>query len=122
MADKAVTILLVDDDNRVRQLAELMLRSAGYEVHTAASASEAITAVERLQCGVNLLVTDMVMPDTDGHQLIGVIRQICPHVGALVISGFVPEDRPDRDYPILRKPFTKGQLIAAVKQALDTKN
>jgi CheY-like chemotaxis protein len=99
-----------------------MLQSAGYHVYTAQSASEAIALVERLECSVSLLVTDMSMPGTDGHQLLQAVRQICPHLGTMVMSGYVPADGPNRDYPFLSKPFTQDQLLAAVKQVLDAQN
>jgi DNA-binding NtrC family response regulator len=122
MSNGTPTILVVDDESAVRRAVEGMLQREGYQVYTAESASEAVSIAERLDCGINLLVTDMHMPDTDGHQLIQAIRQICPRLGTMMMSGFVPTDEPDRDYPILSKPFTKDQLLAAVKQVLDAQN
>ena len=121
MGEGNLTILVVDDESAVRRLVEQMLKQAGYRVCSAGSAGEALAVLERLG-GVNLLVTDIVMPGTDGHQLIGTIRQIYPHVRTMAISGFVQKDAPDRDYRVLMKPFTGDQLLAAVKQVLDGQN
>jgi CheY-like chemotaxis protein len=109
----------VDDDRAVRRLAEVLLKSAGYEVHAAESAAEAIVVAERLHCGLNLLLTDMRMPGVDGHDLILTIRRICPHVDVMLFTGYAPEDGRERNYPILAKPFNKDQLLGAVKQILD---
>jgi DNA-binding NtrC family response regulator len=116
---KSATILVVDDERPVRRLAERMLQSAGYQVCTAESPDEAIAIAERLQCGLNLLLTDMRMPGVDGHDLILKIRRICPHIDTMVYSGFLPDDGRERNYPILPKPFTKDQLLGAVKTILD---
>jgi YesN/AraC family two-component response regulator len=59
------------------------------------------------------------MPGVDGHDLILKIRRLCPHIDTMVFSGFAPDDGRPRTYPILPKPFTKQQLLAAVKQILD---
>ena len=113
------TILVVDDEPAVRRLTALMLRSAGYEVYVAGSAAEAIELAERHGCGLNLLLTDMRMPFVDGHDLIGRIRQICPRVDVMVFTGFIGDDQRPRNYPILGKPFTREQLLTAVREILD---
>ncbi len=119
MSDRRETILVVDDEPAVLRLTALMLDSAGYQVFTAASAAEAIAVAERFACGLNLLITDMQMPDVDGHELIGSIRRICPYVDTMVFSGFIPDAERPRNYPVLSKPFTQEQLLSAVRQILD---
>src|SRR5262245_20550401 len=90
------TILVVDDEPAVRHVVELMLGAAGYRVYTAGSASEAISVAERLECRVDLLLTDMQMPHGDGHELIAAMRRMCPQIGAMVLSGFVANDGRER--------------------------
>jgi two-component system cell cycle sensor histidine kinase/response regulator CckA len=119
MRGGTATILIVDDDRAVRRLAERMLSEAGYQVYAAASADEAIGIAERLQCGLNLLLTDMRMPNVDGHDLILAIRRICPHIDTMVFTGYAPEDGRERNYPMLAKPFSKEQLLEAVRQVMD---
>ena len=113
------TILLVDDDSAVLGMAKLLLESEGYQVHAANSASQAIAIAQEVQCGLNLLLTDIVMPVMDGHDLIMTIRRMCPSAKTMAMSGFVPESSTDRDYLLLRKPFTRDQLLSAVKRILD---
>jgi DNA-binding NtrC family response regulator len=65
----AATILIVDDQQQVLRMAEVMLRAAGFEVHAASNATDALAIASQLGCGLNLLLTDMRMPDIDGHEL-----------------------------------------------------
>ena len=114
------TILIVDDEQPVRRLAQLILEAEGYLVYTAGTASEALTIAGRLVCRLNLLITDMIMPDIDGHELILAIRQMCPFMETMMISGaFTQNDARTKDYRILPKPFTKPQLVAAAKGIFD---
>jgi len=99
-------------------MAKLLLESEGYQVHAANSAKQAIEIAQELQCGLNLLITDIVMPVMDGDDLIMTIRRMCPSVSTMAMSGFVPDGSRKRDYIVLRKPFTLDQLLAAVKQIL----
>jgi two-component system, cell cycle sensor histidine kinase and response regulator CckA len=119
MTMNTATILLVDDERPVRRMTERMLQQGGYNVYSAENAGEAVTIAEELQERLDLLVTDMRMPGTNGHQLIGMIRRICPRAGTMAISGFLPEGIPEQDYPVLPKPFTKADLLGAVQQILD---
>jgi two-component system cell cycle response regulator CpdR len=112
-------ILVVDDEWAVLRLAQVMLTTGGYEVYVANSALEAIEVAERLQCGLNLLLTDMRMPNVDGHDLSLTIRRICPQIDTMVFTGYAPEDGRERNYPILKKPFTYSEMLYAVKQVLD---
>jgi DNA-binding NtrC family response regulator len=119
MNKRTANILVVDDEAQVRRMAEFMLQTEGYRVYTAENATRALEVAQELQCGLNLLITDMVMPGIDGHELILTIRRICPHMDTMVITGFVPGDTRQMNYPILPKPFTRDQLIGAVKTILD---
>jgi len=117
----ARSILIVDDDQPVREIARLILQSEGYVVYTAGDASEALTIAGRLDCRLNLLITDMIMSDIDGHELILAIRRMCPFVETMMISGaFTRDDARIKDYRILPKPFTKPQLVAAAKDIFDS--
>ena len=96
-----------------------VLESEGYRVYAAESAKDAIAVAQRLQCGLDLLLTDIVMPEMDGHDLIAAIRRLCPKVSTMAISGYAPGIPAERDYLIVAKPFTRDQLLAAVKQILN---
>jgi two-component system, cell cycle sensor histidine kinase and response regulator CckA len=71
---RAATILIVDDQQQVLEMAELMLRAAGYGVYGARNATDALAIASQVGCGLNLLLTDMIMPEIDGHELILAIR------------------------------------------------
>jgi two-component system cell cycle sensor histidine kinase/response regulator CckA len=117
---RAATVLVVDDEQQVRRLAEVILQAAGYQVYAAANAAEALVLAGQLKCSLNLLLTDMVMPEMDGHELILAIRNICPYMDTILMSGaFVPDDARFKNYGILPKPFTVDQLLNIVKDALN---
>jgi DNA-binding NtrC family response regulator len=116
---RAATVLIVDDEQQVRRLAEVILQAAGYQVYTAANAADALVLAGQLKCSLNLLLTDMVMPEMDGHELILAIRNICPYMDTILMSGaFVPDDARFKNYGILPKPFTVDQLLNIVKDSL----
>jgi CheY-like chemotaxis protein len=114
------TILLVEDDEPVRELVRRVLESAGYNVLLAASPS----AAERLmgpEHEVDLLVTDVVMPEMSGYDLAARARQSRPELRSLFISGYAhnPTGQTSVDAELLKKPFTPGELARAVRRALD---
>ena len=117
---RAATILIVDDEQQVLRMAELMLRAAGYEVYGASNATEALAFAAQVGCGLNLLLTDMIMPDIDGHDLILAIRRLCPNVDTIVMSGaLLVDDVRVKNYKMICKPFTMDRLVDAVKEVLD---
>ena len=116
---KAATILVVDDQQQVLQMAELMLRAAGYEVYAARNATDALAIARQVGCGLDLLLTDMIMPEIDGHELILAIRRLCPNMHTIVMSGTLSADEAKvKNYKMIHKPFTMDQLVEAVKEAL----
>jgi CheY-like chemotaxis protein len=113
------TILVVDDERCVLKLTERLLVKAGYRVLTAESAAQAIAIVGEIRGWLDLLITDMVMPQIDGHELIQTIRRTCPLLKTFAMSGALfQDDCRARDYLILQKPFTRAQLLLAVRQVL----
>ncbi|MFH0883581.1 MAG: PAS domain-containing protein [bacterium] len=114
-------ILFVEDDDAVRKLATSILRTHGYHVYDAAHAHEAIEIAGTLKEKPDLIITDVVMPDIRGPEMILELRKIWPMVKALYISGYEARSNnliPD-DAPFLRKPFTVHSLTAAVREILD---
>jgi CheY-like chemotaxis protein len=116
---RTTTILIVDDNRAVLGVTKSVLESEGYQVYAAESAKSAIAVAQRLQCGLDLLLTDIVMPEMDGHNLIAIIRRLCPNVSTIAMSGFAPGNPAERDYFVLAKPFTRDQLLAAVNKILN---
>ncbi|MGC4064935.1 MAG: ATP-binding protein [Polyangiaceae bacterium] len=85
------TILLVEDDEAVRKLTERILRSAGYDVLAAASPGDALILCERRGEDIELLVTDVVMPQLSGRELAERITSLIPRVKVLYISGYTDD-------------------------------
>ena len=114
-------ILVVDDEIAVLKYMSMILRRHGYEVHTASDASTALQTAEQLLCGLNLLITDVVMPGLNGDELVRSIRQICPHVDVLVVSGAMQEGGKGLvNCPVLKKPFLPTALTTAVSEILSS--
>jgi len=104
-------ILVVDDEQVVRDLLGQILHDAGYDVTVAASAREALS----LTGDWDVLITDVVMPESDGVALAGQIR--ARHV--LFISGYDEATRVSPGAWFLQKPFSRDELGHAVRALLD---
>jgi len=118
------TILLVEDDPGVRQLARTILTSAGYTVLVAESASHARSLSEAYSGPVNLLLTDIVMPGIGGRELAREITARRPEVRVLYMSGYAVsaishQGALDVDTSFLAKPLTPALLLSNVRQVLD---
>jgi CheY-like chemotaxis protein len=117
------TILVVEDDPAVRNLASRVLERAGYRVIPAASAPEALELARAQPDGFDLLLTDMVMPEMNGRQLAGILTAANPALPVLFMSGYTDDDILRRGLTahgakFLQKPFTPVALIDAVSELL----
>ncbi|MEC9347255.1 MAG: ATP-binding protein [Pseudomonadota bacterium] len=118
------TILLVEDEDAVRMFAARALRNKGYQVLEAESGDQALAIVEAGDKDIDLMVSDVVMPNMDGPTLIRKARQSRPDLRAVFISGYAEEafrrslgdDLIDVDF--LPKPFSLKDLAAKVKEQL----
>lgn len=108
------TILVVDDQDVVRDVIRLSLESAGYRVLEAASPTDAI-ALAREADRIDLLVTDVVMPEMDAFELANRITCEVPDVRVLYTSGYTDAGA---EGPFIQKPFTPAQLIDKVGSVL----
>jgi PAS domain S-box-containing protein len=119
----AETILLVEDEREVRAVAGRVLRDAGYAVLEAANAAEAIAAFEAAPQPIALLVTDVVMPGLDGHELSRILRARAPVLRTLFVSGYGVDARghssPADDAHFLPKPYHPTELARRVRAILD---
>ncbi len=118
------TLLLVEDDAAVRDLAREILEDAGYRVLPASTAAEAIAVLARLGDGpVHALVTDIVLPDRTGVELAEHVRATLPGVRILFTSGYTSHSVDlaalERLHaPYLQKPYLPGALLEKVRTAL----
>lgn len=122
-----IRILLVDDDDMSRGAIHKMLERAGYAVESTSDGDEVIRMYG--QQAADLVITDLIMPDKDGLEIIQDLRRLNPKVRILAISGggrvdaneYLAVARKFGAVEVLSKPFTKDELRKAVDSALGTK-
>ncbi|MET0309775.1 MAG: CHASE3 domain-containing protein [Sphingomonas sp.] len=122
-AKRLETVLVVEDEERVRLLSVDSLRELGYTVFHADGPRQALKLLGELP-RVDLLFTDVIMPDMNGRKLADAARVERPDLKVLYTTGYtknaiVHNGMLDHDVAFLAKPFTIGQLAAKVRQVLD---
>jgi two-component system cell cycle sensor histidine kinase/response regulator CckA len=121
------TVLLVEDEAFVRDVACEILSVAGFRVLKAGSAAEALRTFHNHAGAVQLLVTDVVLPDRNGLDLATELSTLCGGVKAILVSGY-PENSvtkrglPRQEWSYLPKPFSAASLIRKVREALPDHN
>jgi two-component system cell cycle sensor histidine kinase/response regulator CckA len=118
------TILLVEDNASLRQLAREMLEGFGYAVLDSGRPSEAVRVAERHNGPIALLVTDVVMPEVDGRVLAKTLARTRPDMKVLFTSGYSNHATVERveleaGCPLLEKPFARDTLAKRVRDLLD---
>jgi PAS domain S-box-containing protein len=117
------SVLVVDDEPAVREVTVRALSRAGYRVIGAASGAGALDLLAREpDPSIVLLLTDIMMPDLNGHELAGIVASRWPTVRIACMSGFSPEEMRRQGLaassrPLLHKPFTLPQLVGFVSEA-----
>ena len=116
------TILFVEDERLVREVASEVLRSAGYAVLVARNAAEALEIYERFPGHIDLLLTDVVMPGKNGRELATELRGLCPTIKTLFTTGYAAQmtlrDPEDNMESYLAKPFSAQSLARKVREVL----
>ena len=118
------TILLVEDDDALRRLACRMLRRSGYTVLEARDAREGERVSREYRAGIDLLVTDVVLPGETGRELAARLAAARPGLRVLFISGYTENAIAhhgvlDPDVDLLEKPFSPEALLRRVRRRLD---
>lgn len=118
------TVLLVEDEVGVRRVARIALEKQGYSVLAAASGREALGIAEQHGDAIDLLLTDLVMPEMSGRELAEILRARRPGLAVLLMSGFVEDDFVRHgvvaeEVAFLHKPFTLAELAQTVRAVLD---
>ena len=117
------TILLVEDEEAVRSFAARALRMRGYQVLEAGGGEEALEIVKAGTSKIDLIITDVVMPNMDGPTMVRAVKAMNPALPVIFMSGYAEEafrrnDQNSEDIHFLPKPFGLKQLAAKVKEVL----
>jgi PAS domain S-box-containing protein len=121
---RVATVLVVEDQDAVRQLTKLTLGSLGYQVLEAENGARACELTAAFPGEIHLLLTDVVMPGMSGRQLAGEILRLRPNLKVLLMSGYAEEEilsreALQRELAFLSKPFTQDRLAAKVRDLLE---
>jgi signal transduction histidine kinase/CheY-like chemotaxis protein len=117
------TVLVVEDEDIVRELVCEVLEDQGYNVLCAPDGIEALRAAENYDGQIHLLVTDVIMPHMNGHELAGKLSELRPEMKILYVSGYSDNDIGDHGvldprYELLQKPFTPQTLARKIRDVI----
>jgi signal transduction histidine kinase/ActR/RegA family two-component response regulator len=117
-------VLLLEDDHSVRSMAREVLLSSGYDVREASNGPDALALFGSLHGKVDIVVSDVVMPEMGGREVFQRLRALDPRLKVLFTSGYtddavIRKGVLDHDVPFLQKPFTPTALLAKVRDVLD---
>lgn len=117
------TIFVVEDEERVRRVAERILKKQGYSVVVAGSIEEAMRMCGNGRMKIDLLFTDVVMPDGTGSHLAHSLQQIYPHCKILYTSGYVDDAKAQEGISkgkidFLPKPYSPDDLVIKIRELL----
>ena len=120
------TILLVEDDRMVCDLVNTMLTTQGYNVIVTHNGAEAMKIAEDCQGGIDLLLTDVIMPEMDGKQLYEELAKIRPGISVIYMSGYSDgiisaRGVTDQGGIFIQKPFTLKSITRKIRRLLDSK-
>jgi DNA-binding response OmpR family regulator len=123
MAGNGERVLLVEDEEEVREFTARVLRDNGYVVATAESAEEGMREFDRDDADFDLVLSDAVLPDVSGREMAGRMFRKRPGLSIIISSGYAEEgnretSREDGKFDFLRKPYSVIDLLKAVKKAL----
>lgn len=110
-------VLVVDDDDDLRETILELLREERFEVHSASNGREALPVLQQLRSRRPILLLDIVMPRLDGLTLLEHLRQHGRDLQPTVIVMTASHLRPPPEYMLLRKPFSAQEFLAAAEQA-----
>ena len=112
-------ILLVEDDPLLRSVAKAVLQKAGFEAIEAGDGMDGYKIIRKIGGSIDLLLADVNLPSMDGLTLANSARNLYSHIPVLLISGEVSVfQNPPSRYLLLKKPFSKNELIEAVREAI----
>jgi signal transduction histidine kinase/ActR/RegA family two-component response regulator len=118
------TVLVVEDEEAVREMAVRILKQLGYDVYQARTGKDAQSVCDEIKKPFDLLISDIVMPDINGMKLSEIIQQKLPEIKTLFMSGYIANSEVqqkiiDNGKPYLQKPFKPIDLAAKVRETID---
>lgn len=118
------TILLVEDEEGVRRMAIKMIESLGYTLITASDGEEGVRVAEAYDQPIDLILTDVVMPNLSGPEMIDRLRLTLGHIPHLYVSGFTMDKLKEHgadesEQLLIRKPYSRETLARRIRAALD---
>jgi len=119
LGDRGETILLVDDEDGVRIALADLLEDAGYRVIAAASGAAALDAIARQRGDIDLLLTDVAMPNMTGFTLASRVRALVPRASVIFMSGYLGGQPIDEAARYVAKPFSAATLLREIRLTLD---
>jgi two-component system cell cycle sensor histidine kinase/response regulator CckA len=111
-------ILVMDDDQMVREYMQVALERSEFQVSAPESVSEAMSIIERTGDRIDAVVSDVDMPGMDGFAFAGAVSDRRPGLPILLVSGKFPERAAAQRFEFLQKPFRPGELARAVTALL----
>jgi CheY-like chemotaxis protein len=126
-ANVRATVLLVEDDEMVRKLAQVILEKSGFKVLEASAPREALRISSEFAGKIDILVSDVVMPEMSGCDLATAITVSRPDIKILLMSGYTDEAMPRNIMPatgseFLEKPFSANGLLSKIWELLEAKS
>lgn len=123
MPEKSISVLLVEDEAAILAMARTMLVRLGFQVHVASSPRQALSVAAECAVPLDILITDIVMPEMDGWQLAEKIAILHPGISRLLMSGYNDDvvdtgELPAPGVNFIRKPFTKNELANILSKIL----
>ncbi len=118
------TVMVVEDNDMVRDLAAAVLEKNGYTVFSTSHGQECLHCLDRLQGKVDLLLADVIMPDMNGRELFRTASELYPWIRVLYMSGYTDDAIGhhgvlNNGVPFIQKPFTVKALVQKVRRVLD---
>ena len=118
------TLLIVENESAIRYLLQVALRRNGYTVLAAESGREALQLVRNHAGAIHLLITDVMMPDMDGPELVRQLSAIRPDTRTLFMSGYMDDTLGEggilsTNANFIQKPFSPGTIAQRVREILD---
>lgn len=118
------TIIIIDDERQVLEVGRRLLRTLGYQVLEVKNAADVLSLVRTYQGTIDLLITDVIMPDMNGPELAAQVAAIRPEIKCLFMSGYTSDQISQSgalttDKVVMEKPFSRATLSQYVRKTLD---